>query len=112
MRTYSVNLGGNVVAINADSFSQAGDYVSFYVNKQATALVRLGLGNSVVERHDTESPSSGLDARIVYYGPYACGHCGASIIKMGSEWGGMAFTYPEGPIYPNTEWTPHSCASE
>jgi hypothetical protein len=28
---------------------------------------------------------------------------------MGSEWGGNAFTNPEGPIYPNTEWHPHVC---
>ncbi|HXI43889.1 MAG TPA: hypothetical protein VNH83_28160 [Bryobacteraceae bacterium] len=28
---------------------------------------------------------------------------------MGTEFGGNAFTYPEGPIYPNTEWHPHVC---
>jgi hypothetical protein len=28
---------------------------------------------------------------------------------MGFEFGGNAFTYPEGPIYPNTEWHPHVC---
>lgn len=28
---------------------------------------------------------------------------------MGTEFGGNAFTYPSGPIYPNTEWHPHVC---
>jgi hypothetical protein len=31
------------------------------------------------------------------------------IVKMGNEWGGTAFTNPDGPIYPNTEWHPHVC---
>lgn len=48
-------------------------------------------------------------SRIVYYGPHSCENCGATIAKMGQEWGGTAFTYPEGPIYPNTEWHPHVC---
>jgi hypothetical protein len=28
---------------------------------------------------------------------------------MGEEFGHNSFTYPEGPIYPNTEWFPHVC---
>jgi hypothetical protein len=48
-------------------------------------------------------------SRIVYYGPHACQNCGVLICKMGFEFGGNAFTYPEGPIYPNTEWHPHVC---
>lgn len=48
-------------------------------------------------------------SRIVYYGPHACNNCGAMICKMGFDFGGNAFTYPEGPIYPNTEWHPHVC---
>lgn len=48
-------------------------------------------------------------SRIVYYGPHACENCGVMICKMGREFGGNAFTYPEGPIYPNTEWHPHVC---
>jgi hypothetical protein len=28
---------------------------------------------------------------------------------MGTEWGGTAFTNPQGSIYPNTEWHPHVC---
>ncbi len=46
-------------------------------------------------------------SRIVYYGPHACQNCGVLICKMGIEFGGNAFSYPEGPIYPNTEWHPH-----
>lgn len=48
-------------------------------------------------------------SKIVYYGPHACANCGKNIAKMGIEWGGTAFTYPGGPIYPNTEWHPHVC---
>lgn len=46
---------------------------------------------------------------IIYYGPHACSNCGALICKMGHEFGGNAFNYPTGPIYPNTEWAPHVC---
>ena len=48
-------------------------------------------------------------SRIIYYGPHACENCGALICKMAQAFGGNAFTYPEGPIYPNTEWHPHVC---
>jgi len=48
-------------------------------------------------------------SRIIYYGPHACDNCGVKICKMGTEFGGNAFTYPDGPIYPNTEWHPHVC---
>lgn len=48
-------------------------------------------------------------SRIIYYGPHACQNCAALICKMGHEFGGNAFTYPDGPIYPNTEWHPHVC---
>ena len=49
------------------------------------------------------------NSKIVYYGPHTCENCGVNIVKMGVEWGGFAFTNPEGPIYPNTEWHPHVC---
>ena len=49
------------------------------------------------------------NSKIIYYGPHTCENCGVSIVKMGTEWGGNAFTNPEGPIYPNTEWFPHVC---
>lgn len=55
------------------------------------------------------SPITFRNSRIVYYGPHACENCGVLIVKMGTEWGGTAFTNPEGPIYPNTEWHPHVC---
>lgn len=48
-------------------------------------------------------------SRITYYGPHQCENCGVLICKMAHEFGGNAFTYPEGPIYPNTEWHPHVC---
>lgn len=48
-------------------------------------------------------------SKIIYYGPHACANCGILICKMGYDFGGNAFTYPEGPIYPNTEWNPHVC---
>lgn len=46
---------------------------------------------------------------IMYYGPHCCENCGVMICKMGREFGGNSFVYPEGPIYPNTEWNPHVC---
>ena len=49
------------------------------------------------------------NSKIIYYGPHACENCGAMICKMAHEFGGNAFTYPEGPIYPNTEWHLHVC---
>ena len=48
-------------------------------------------------------------SKIVYYGPHACGQCGVMVCKMAQGFGGNAFTYPEGPIYPNTEWHVHVC---
>lgn len=48
-------------------------------------------------------------SKIVYYGPHPCSNCGDMICKMGNEFGGNAFAYPNGPIYPNTEWHPHVC---
>ena len=48
-------------------------------------------------------------SRIVYYGPHECSNCEILIAKMSDEWGGTAFTYPSGPVYPNTEWHPHVC---
>lgn len=55
------------------------------------------------------APITFRNSKIVYYGPHSCENCGVSIVKMGFEWGGTAFTNPEGPIYPNTEWHPHVC---
>lgn len=49
------------------------------------------------------------NSKIMYYGPHTCDNCGVMIVRMGTEWGGTAFTNPEGPIYPNTEWHPHVC---
>ncbi len=55
------------------------------------------------------TPISFRSSRITYYGPYSCENCGIQIVRMGSEWGGTAFTNPTGPIYPNSEWAPHVC---
>jgi hypothetical protein len=55
------------------------------------------------------TPITFRNSRIVYYGPHPCENCGVNIAKMGFEWGGTSFTYPDGPVYPNTEWHPHVC---
>jgi len=55
------------------------------------------------------APLTFRNSRIIYYGPHECSNCGVLIAKMGDEWGGTAFTYPTGPVYPNTEWHPHVC---
>lgn len=54
-------------------------------------------------------PITFRSSRIVYYGPHSCDNCGAMVCRMGLEFGGNRFDYPEGPIYPNTEWHPHVC---
>ncbi len=46
---------------------------------------------------------------IIYYGPHKCDGCERIICKVSAEQGGMKFDYPEGPIYPNTNWTEHYC---
>lgn len=48
-------------------------------------------------------------SRIVYYGPHECENCGVRVCKMGHEFGGNTLAYPDGPVYPNTEWHPHVC---
>ncbi len=45
----------------------------------------------------------------VFYGPHACARCKKPIAKAGIEFGGEEFDYPDGPIYPNTEWARHNC---
>jgi len=49
------------------------------------------------------------DNSFIYYGPYKCEGCGRMICKLAREQGGDAFDYPEGPIYPNTNWVLHVC---
>ena len=51
------------------------------------------------------------NSKIIYYGPHECSNCGVLIAKMSEQFGATAFTYPRGPIYPNTEWHPHVCDS-
>ena len=45
----------------------------------------------------------------VFYGPHPCEACGGMICKAARAQGGEEFDYPEGPIYPNTEWKRHAC---
>jgi hypothetical protein len=51
-----------------------------------------------------------MDDRI-FYGPYSCAVCGKLICKASYTQGGESFDYPAEPIYPNTEWKRHNCAS-
>jgi len=45
----------------------------------------------------------------VFYGPHECHRCGKTIVKASYTQGGEEFDQPDGPIYPNTEWTRHNC---
>lgn len=47
-----------------------------------------------------------MDTRT-FYGPHACSECGALICKASFDEGGEEFDYPQGPIYPNTQWQAH-----
>lgn len=51
-------------------------------------------------------------SEIAYYGPYNCPYCDVLICCMAKDQGGNSFTYPEGPIYPNTIWNSHICNPE
>jgi len=52
------------------------------------------------------------DNQFIYYGPYPCTNCRQPICKLAEEQGGETFDYPQGPIYPNTNWTIHTCTSQ
>jgi len=47
--------------------------------------------------------------KIIYYGPHRCEECGVMICRVAREQGGDSFDYPDGPIYPNTQWKEHQC---
>jgi hypothetical protein len=49
-----------------------------------------------------------MDSRT-FYGPHDCFSCGRKICKASNQEGGESFDYPEGPIYPNTQWNRHNC---
>jgi hypothetical protein len=46
---------------------------------------------------------------LIYYGPHKCHRCDKIICKVAVEQGGEEYDYPEGPIYPNTDWVLHVC---
>lgn len=56
-----------------------------------------------------EEPNPNIDDRV-FYGPHNCSGCDNLIVKAAVEQGGQEFDAPEGPIYPNTQWTPHVCS--
>jgi hypothetical protein len=46
----------------------------------------------------------------VFYGPHECPNgCKAKVCRVSLEQGGMILNYPEGIIYPNTNWVQHVC---
>lgn len=45
----------------------------------------------------------------VFYGPHPCRLCGDTIVKASRAQGGAEYDEPDGPIYPNTQWVPHTC---
>lgn len=48
----------------------------------------------------------------IYYGPHLCPNgCGTMVCRAAAEEGGVMFVYPDGPIYPNTQWVEHGCMS-
>lgn len=49
---------------------------------------------------------------ITYYGPHECDLCGKKSIVRGSAkdgFGDLCFEYPLGIVYPNHNWTLHTC---
>lgn len=57
----------------------------------------------------TAFESGYISTHVVFYGPHACSQCGILICKMGREYGSETYTYPEGPVYPNSDWDMHIC---
>lgn len=51
----------------------------------------------------------GFNEKDIFYGPHACDKCGILICKRALNQGAEAFTYPEVPVYPNSDWIPHIC---
>lgn len=49
-----------------------------------------------------------MDSRT-FYGPHDCFSCGRKICKASNQEGGESFDYPDGPVYPNTQWNRHNC---
>jgi len=58
---------------------------------------------------DSLNPTVASQEDLIYYGPYACERCGEMICRVSREQGGADYTYPTGPIYPNTQWHRHTC---
>jgi hypothetical protein len=75
---------------------------------QAEEMIRY-MFNGIPDRREQMKCLTFRNSEIVYYGPHECSNCGVLVAKMAIEFGGNAFTYPEGPIYPNTEWHSHVC---
>lgn len=105
-------------------FTEQGDAI-IYANREAGGVVigdpiRLKASGQNTETTQIRLPYSGefvevggkfvyMESTAVFYGPHACDQCGVTICKMGREYGHAIYTYPEGPIYPNTQWEPHVC---
>lgn len=53
--------------------------------------------------------ADGSSSNAIFYGPFACEQCAEKICRTGREFGNEVYTYPEGPIYSNTQWVPHVC---
>ena len=47
--------------------------------------------------------------KVIWYGPYACGCCGGTIIRASRGDGGLELDAPFGHHYPNHVWTKHVC---
>jgi hypothetical protein len=55
-----------------------------------------------------------LSPTIIYYGPHPCENCARIICRTSrndghKQYRGLAFDYPDEPIYPNTNWVEHVC---
>jgi hypothetical protein len=80
--------------------------VIYLLEQEASIAEQHGLENQ--EPQEETKPS--VDDRIFYGGPHPCSNCDGMIVKASVNQGGEEFDAPEGPIYPNTPWTPHACS--
>jgi len=50
------------------------------------------------------------DPKGIWYGPHQCNGCGATVVILSREQGGIALDAPFNHHYPNHIWQKHDCS--
>jgi hypothetical protein len=81
---------------------------AFLIGVSATAIL-FGLG--MLLDNIQEATLLRRFRKVTFYGPFRCDRCSRMIARAEREKGGRKYDYPEGPVYPNTEWNLHVCVT-